>query len=405
MDPALLTKVSMYLSDDQRNQLLKELTYLNGEHLYEAINSSAGWLPEKEYFVCPRYIAEKYGVENVEDVGDEKEIPLEELILIVAMNYERLNHLDADNRMKVAFIRAELMTRGVINKQGKAFFVRHDEIEFSDHSPADDVFEAVTKYFGDASKGDERRKLAELSVIAPAMASIEFLKTNHHYVESADYRQAYDRHFKSAVKMELSNLLPYALLFHTAIHWIGPAGMFYYAKKMEIKSALPDGIVLKLRTGPAGSALITTSSAILKNMEILPFYNDMREAHGIRIDKVRTMAERILADPLPFHLHAELFGKPKWRDSEEFKEAYEAAAQLSPFTQAFLEVFARGSPLAEAKAINKHAAENVGVKTLFAIALRKFLTEARRSGTVRQALALEAKPADTVHVEADDEYE
>ncbi|KAG0736148.1 hypothetical protein G6F16_011567 [Rhizopus arrhizus] len=254
--------------------------------------------------------------------------------------------------------------------------------------PTQEAFRLVGDYFLGEAKSDERRKLAELAVITPAYATIQFMKTNHHFIENSDYRTVYTRHFKSFVKEELMNILPFSLLFHTSIHWMGPAAMFNYTKNMKANNTLPDGIIVKLRLAPAGYALITTSEAVLKAMSVLQFYNDMLEAHRERINKVREMSATILDDPMSYHIHAELYSAIKKRDSDEFKDAYQATKDLAPFTQAFLDVFARGSALSDARAIAKHADENIGVKTLFSQALRKYLTESRRTGTIRSALAL-----------------
>jgi hypothetical protein len=389
----LSTEAAKLFDENQRTKLNQELHGLNGEEFYGSISASAGWLPRTEYLVLPEILATKYGVDSVERVGTTVRVDVDDLISIAAYNYDKLTHIDADNRVKVAVLRAEIVSRGILSRNGKAFHVKHDEVSFVTNVPTTEAFKAVGDYFLTEAKSDERRKLAELAVLAPAFATIQFMKTNHHFIENSDYRTAYMRHFKSCVKEELMNILPFNLLFHTAIHWMGPAAMYYYTKTLEAKSALPDGIMVKLRLAPAGCALITTSEAVLKAMSVLPFYQDMLEAHKVRIDRVRNMSNTILSDPMSYHIHAELYAAAKKRDSDEFKEAYQAAKDLAPFTQAFLDVFARGSALSDARAISKHADENIGVKTLFAQALRKYLTESRRTGTIRSALSLQPNTA------------
>jgi hypothetical protein len=373
---------------DQRAKLRQELHGLNGEEFYGSINASAGWLPQNEYMIIPEYLAKKYSTDRIENVGASNDVDESDLLSIAAYNYDQLSHLNPDVRVKVSIIRAQIVMRSVFNSQGKAYYVKHDEVKFVSNVPTPESFGAVSAYFKDETKNDERRKLAELAVLAPAFATVQFMKTNHHFIDNADYRSAYTRHFRSCVKEELMNIVPFNYLFHTAIHWMGPAAMYYYTKTMQAKSALPDGIMIKLRLAPAGCALITTSDAVLKAMSVLPFYKDMLEAHRERITSVREMADTILNDPMSYHLHAELYSATKKRDSDDFKIAYQAARDLAPFTQAFLDVFARGSALSEARAIAKHADENIGVKTLFAQALRKYLNESRRTGTIRAALSL-----------------
>jgi len=384
----LSSETTKFFDDDQKARLASELHGLNGEEFYGSINASAGWLPQTEYLSIPESLALNYTVSDINNVGSKTSVDQESLISVAAYNYDKLSHLDVENRIKVSIIRSIIVSKGVFNVQGKAFYVKHDEISFVSNIPTDEAFKAISDYFKNDTKSDERRKLAELAVLAPAFATIQFMKTNHHYIENSDYRTAYDRHFKSCVKEELRNVLPYGLLFHTAIHWMGPAAMYYYTKTLEAKDAIPDGLKVKLRLAPAGCALITTSQAVLKAMSVLPFFKDMLEAHAKRIGSVQAMSETILNDPMSYHLHAELYSMTKKRDSEEFKEAYQAARELAPFTQSFLDVFARGSALSDARAIAKHADENIGVKTLFANALRKYLTETRRTGTIRSALSL-----------------
>jgi hypothetical protein len=383
-------QIEKFFSRELAERLSNEIHDLNGELFYHSISATAGWLPESEFLVVRQSTALAQSVETVDKVGSLHFMDSDDFMITMALNYDKLAHLENTVRIKVAYFRSMLVTKGIFNSSGKAFNVTHDEIEFAVSPPSDLSCELCSNYIADKTKEIEREAIAELVVLAPAMASIQFIKTNHHYLDNSDYRAAYDRHFRSSVKEHLKNVIPYNYLFHTAIHWMGPNAMFHYSLTMKEVNALPDGILLKLNAAPAGCALITTSAAVLRTMSILPFYVDMEEAHGSKLTKIKTSATEILKDPLKYHLHAELFGLPKVRDTVIFHEAYEAAKAVSPFTQAFLDVFGKDSPLGEARAIAKHADENFAVKSLFAAALRRFMAEQRRTSTVRSVLTLEA---------------
>jgi len=392
--------VSKFLTEEQISSLNNTLKDYNGDTFYESVESASAWLPEREFMVVHPDIIKKVTVEDRDKIGTGSTLDANDFVLTAAMNYDKLSHLDAAIRLKVSMIRAEILSRHVVNPDGKAFDVKHDEIIHSSVKPSDDAVKAVAEYLNDNTKETEREYLAILSVIAPIMASIQFVKTGHHFLDNIDYKNAYDRHFKSAVKEDLKNVVPYKYLFHTAVHWMGPNAMWKYAITMKDKGAATDGLSKKLKVAPAGTAVITTSVAVLKAMSVMPFWDEMVKTHGTAIELVQKKSEEIIANPVVYHKRADLFGVTSKLNDEEFVRAFEAARTLSPFTQAFINQLARGSALYEARAIRKHAEENIGVLKLFENALRRYMAENRRTADISQAISLKPSVRATANAPA-----
>lgn len=394
-----LIDYSKYLPIDVATRLTKELAEFNGDLFYYSIEAGSTWLPEKEFMVIPRDIAMRHTVDTVSNVGTGATLSSIEFLQIVALNYDKLAHLadKKNDRLYCSIIRALILSRKVLNSSGKAFSVRHDEIELVDHDASEDAFRAVSSFISDPNNKDTFDALATLSILAPVMATIQFVKTGHHYIDEVAYKNAYDRHFRSAVRSNIKDLVSYSTLFHTAIHWMGPNAMYHYSLTMKRYGASTDGLAIKLQVAPAGSAPITTSVAIFRAMRALPFWVDFYDVHGKYVDLITSASDKILSDPLSYHKRCDLFEKESLTNTEEYKLAMEAATILSPFTQGFVNILASESPLAGQKTLIKRAEENFGILKIFEAALRRFLTNARRTTDIRHALTLQAAPASLVN--------
>jgi len=375
-------------TDAQVTTLRNVLVNLNGEGNYHAVGSTIGFLPQNEYFRITQEILNRvhYGGANACMARRSDEIM--DLALVAALQYEKLEAviLNVEHRLYVSIIRALIFLRGPLNAQGVAPNVIRNEVEIVENGPANETVTIFTNWFRDNANNAILSDLNELSIFAPIFASIQFIKTNHHYITGSDYDTAYDNHFRSATKSHLRNILPYNLLFHTAIHWMGPYAGRVFSLHMLEANFLPDGTSKKVQSAPAGCAVLTSVLAVFHAMSSLPIYQYFEEAFGERIDRMRVMREEIMRHPTAFHLHATLFGTPSRRNEANFVNAIRDAESLTCFTQAFVDAMCAGSPLGGVKTMKKHAENNHGVYIIATAGFRRWSRNLRQTADIGEAI-------------------
>jgi len=321
---------------------------------------------------------------------------------VALLNFRRLkaSGVDSKDARKISWLRAGILTRTLgLTLKNENLFPTHSkrseivvvrnfvESPIDANGAIDNTIDDVTELFvDDFSAGD----MASLCTLLPIFASIQFKKTNHHFVDSEDYKAAYRRHFSSALIEPLANDWALAKIIYAGVHWMGPFNMDMWCSAGLEKHAkyLPRGIKLKLNIFPAGTAVIGTQLAVWNAIYSFPGTHPLFEMYKPQIDLLRKLAGDIKSDPLSYHVFAQLFGKVSKLDTPEFQDDMNKVVSLAAVAQAFIESIAQGTDLAKAKALKKHAEANIGVFTVAKAAFRgelKIMTKEGRIASIADA--------------------
>jgi len=321
---------------------------------------------------------------------------------VALLNFRRLkaSGVDSKDARKISWLRAGILTRTLgLTLKNENLFPTHSkrseivvvrnfvESPIDANGAIDNTIDDVTELFvDDFSAGD----MASLCTLLPIFASIQFKKTNHHFVDSEDYKAAYRRHFSSALIEPLANDWALAKIIYAGVHWMGPFNMDMWCSAGLEKHAkyLPRGIKLKLNIFPAGTAVIGTQLAVWNAIYSFPGTHPLFEMYKPQIDLLRKLAGDIKSDPLSYHVFAQLFGKESKLDTSEFQDDMAKVVSLAAVAQAFIESIAQGTDLAKAKALKKHAEANIGVFTVAKAAFRgelKIMTKEGRIASIADA--------------------
>jgi hypothetical protein len=386
--------------------LFSRIDELNGIESYRPSLTPDEPLTGRKLFQLPRSLSNLARDLKAEEVGLNRVLDRTEVFYIAAHNYKALSAARHPYASDVAILRALIFSRGVALQKGHdidrfcAPYCQVDEIEVVDDEEVyeytsvtrttsdgkevtEDVPTTIVKEFNELHAtfmSEHYKDYAALSVLLPVMAAIEFQKTNHHYINNDEYRQAYERHFKSAVALALASKYNKAELVYDAVHWMGPWNMEHF-KENSAKSKMgivPRGLIIKKDPTPAGCALILTQIAVWRAIAVFPGTAELIDHYASHIKELHAVAEIIKKDRLSYHIYASLFGKENKTDGKEFMTGMLAAGALSAVAQAFIETVARGSDLSRARALKKHAENNIALFTIAKAGFDGTLTRIKR---------------------------
>jgi hypothetical protein len=200
-----------------------------------------------------------------------------------------------------------------------------------------------------------------LAYLLPLATEHMFRTLGHNFrpSNSAEYAAKCKKFFAACLFPIIANYMPADLLYHRAAHWVSLGLALAVAKDPTQAERLPNAVVIRAKSASAGNALITTSVAILEEMEA-GLRKDLSEHSGVKIKALMDVAEKIKSDPAAYHLFPKAYGKPVLSTelSEELNEQKSAAKKLAPVLQGYLDSLPRNSTLAHAKALQKYANES-----------------------------------------------
>jgi hypothetical protein len=331
-------------------------------------------------FLTP-YAYGNFVVDSNEEVYTIKKAPTKEIIDLAVVNFVELNTNAAGKSLipELAILRALIASRGFLLSGGEVKFEVNKPV-YAPHTKRPEIY---LKSPSTAIKYDQTGKIAsydpilqplitafskvnELAMLAtllPVFAAIQFQKTNHHYVDNAEYREAYKRHFKSAMISNLNDTYNNAFFIYHAIHWLGPFTMQIIIENLHAAGLkyLPRGIMLKLNPTPAGTALIKSQIAVWNAISTFPAASPLFALYTNQIGLLYELDNEINGDRLSYHVYATMYGKTCKLDNKEFLDKVNSVAGLAAIAQAFLTTVAKDSDLAGIKALKKHSDANIGL--------------------------------------------
>jgi len=392
-------------SDKDIESINSTLEKLNGIENYVPALMPDAPLVANRMMMIPINVVSMISLSNEADLGVKSNLKTGPLLAVIAVNYAALLEDKHPNALEVAVLRGLIASRGVLfdgpapTKLGKAFarYTKREEIFIVNRpdgldwdnkgnvTKLDPKYHPITDAFGVTITDD----FTKMTTLLPIFAAIEFQKTNHHYIDNDYYKTSYGKHFKSAQLADLESRWNRASIIYDAVHWMGPYAMEVYKSNLvnSKKGLVPRGIVIKSNPAPAGTALCRTQIAVWRAIGVYPGGSELVNYYEAHIRKMNALSVAIDKDRLSYHVYAGLYNKLSKLETEIVSDTMASCGQLAAIAQAFIETVARGTDLARAKALKKHADQNIALFRMAQAAFRGTLRKIEREQTFSAVLA------------------
>lgn len=329
------------------------LAEINGQDCYDAKTDAVGKLSKAYFLKIPNTFPTDLVEPGRIGLADAVEgMTTTHWAQIYYLNKSAFSKEQEPIKIKAAMLRADLVAAGWVTGTYEVQRVEEPDMQLVAAEMAKDM-EAIKE-----SK-DQSKKLA---LLLPLAAEHVFRTMGHHYLTNlaSDYSAKYQRFFAACVLTELTNYLPEELLYHRVAHWVPLDLALAVAQSVDQKPKLPNAVVLRSKAGPAGTAIITTSEAILKALAQTGLLTPLQSASGVDIKTLIVMSEKVKADPGRYHTIPTAYNKAHLPPDEEkaLNDAKEMGIMLAPVLQGFLDSLPKNSQLPQAKALIKHADTN-----------------------------------------------
>lgn len=343
-DPA----ISANLNDVQRT-LLAELVEINGQDSYDSLTAGIGKLKRDEYLRLPNGL--RLPRVDPRDVG--KPIAHSGLNANDWANIYVLNKgiaPEGSDATIFGFLRMEAMKAGWFDDQREITFM----------TPIAGSLGIMLTDF--ATVKDRVADIKTAAFIIPLVAEHVFRTMGHHYITSdaVTYTARYTDTFRSCLLPNIAGMLPPAVLYHSALHWVSPRRSRAVLVAQAGTPSLPDALFIRLNAAPAGTAILTTTAAIIDAMESVKMASAFAEHGGFDIDLMRNVTTTIKSDPCRYHKSYFAYGVNALDAGENANllAAKNAAIGFAPYAQAFINTLLRDAALGRARALLKHAEAN-----------------------------------------------
>jgi len=337
------------ISDSQR-ELLKFLYDINGQDAYDAEAAALGKLRAEEYLALPAGM--HVPTVSPGEVGSPEvraKFKARDLAAVYVLNKARAPA--GENAVVYALIRLEAVKMGWVAGQKEIAFV-----------PFSDYGNAIATLSADLSSADNRDKIEQARAAAyliPLVAEHTFRTYGHHYLsgQAAEYQQRYRDTLRSCLREDITTLLSAPNLYHHVLHWVSPARAYNVLVAQIRAHKVPDALVIRADAPPAGTALITTTVAVLEAMKSAGIYDEVDEHFPGDLDLVISMAKKIRSDVRKWHKSYFAYGVagPSQQELEEMEAAKSVAISFAPYAQGFIDGTLQRAALGRARALKKYA--------------------------------------------------
>lgn len=381
-------------SDEQRNalkSLLDQIYDFNGFEAYSVEEAALGRVKESEFLALPAGATIPL-VEDVDVGAAGCRINSRTFAEIYALNKARAPK--SADPIKYGLLRAEAVKVGWVEDQREIVRIP---------APADAIAtmladsEAITKHVADA-------RLA--AFLVPFAAEVVFRTTGHHFLSglAATYIDKYKRLLGACLVGEIAEFLPPDVLYHHALHWVSPGKVWRVLQQQIAHDRIPEAIKLRSSAAPAGTAIITTTHAVILALEGGGFGPEVDAAYARQVEAVKAGTRIISEDPIKWHKVTAAYGvRAMTSDEKAWLEGVKVSAvQLAPLCQGFIEALFQKAALGQAKALKKHAMENPMLTQKFT---RFFRAQNKRGvGSLKEIVtASNVRVGDAAAADADEE--
>lgn len=329
--------------------LLDELVEINGQDSYDALSAGIGKLKQDEYLRLPLTYAAT--VVQAKDVG--KPIAHSGMTPAVWAQVYALNKVqspDGADPVTFGFLRMEAVKAGWFDNQREVMLV----------AEVPGALRIMVEDYGTIRDKLERIKTA--AFIVPLVAEHVFRTMGHHYItsDSASYVARYSDTFRSCLLPDIAGILPPAVLYHAALHWVSPRRSRAVLMAQAGTPAIPDALTIRANAAPAGTAILTTTAAIIDSMMAVGIASEFATHGHFNLPLITKLTEVIKNDPTRYHKSYFAYGVTPLTtaESKQLEAGKAEAVRFAPYAQAFVNVLLKDAALGRAKALKKHADGN-----------------------------------------------
>lgn len=327
---------------DPNADFLNLLDEINGQDAYSVEAEALGKLKADEYLRIPRGLI----ATAAKDVGKGIKV-VNHNIFSQIYAYNKFEHIPDRYRVRFALLRAMAVSMGWYDEQRET-----TEVDMDDELSA--VFLA-----DQAIIVDELANARKFAFLTPFIAEYIFRTTGHHYLDSMarDYEDKYARLANACLAATLSSYLPPNLMYHEVLHWVSPARVRQVIEARGKDGGIPDAVLIRKNAAPAGTAVVTTTSAVLDAMAGSGVKAEFEQHGGFNLDKIQTAAQAIRESPTKFHKAHYAYGVPGLTAAEAtmLDEAAKEAIKFAPYAKGFIAAMFGDAALGRARVLDKHA--------------------------------------------------
>jgi len=334
----------------EQKRLLEFLYDVNGQDAYDAEAAALGRLKQEEYLALPTSM-DLPTVRPV-DVGRShvrEKFKVKHLAAVYKLNKERAPA--GENAVIYGLLRMEAVKMGWYDGQKETIKV-----------PFNDWSDAMTTLTTDLGSQDVRSRLEQIrtgAFLIPLVAEHTFRTYGHHYLsgQAAEYQQRYKDTLRACLREDVCSLLAAPNLYHHVLHWVSPARAYNVLAAQLQTHTLPDAIVIRANATPAGTAIITTTNAVLDALESADMYTEVDENFSGDLDGIRAATRAIQQDVRKWHKAYYAYGVagPSAEEIAALEDARKAAIAFAPYAQGFIEGTLSRAALGRARALKKYA--------------------------------------------------
>lgn len=199
----------------------------------------------------------------------------------------------------------------------------------------------------------------KFAFLIPFLAENIFRTNGHHYLDSQarEYEDKYARLANACLAPLLPSYLPASLLYHAALHWVSPARVRSVLTARRDDGGIPDAIVVRENAAPAGTAIITTTAAVLDAMTGSGVKAQFAEHGGFNLAAIEHMADTIKAAPTKYHKAHFAYEVRGLNDDEKaaFERVVKEAIRFAPYAKGFTTAMFGDAALGRARVLDKYA--------------------------------------------------
>jgi hypothetical protein len=332
-----------------QRELLDFLDEVNGQDAYSNEDAALGKVNRREYLVLPTgFTAPRVAAKDVGDSTVFKKFTKLQLAQIYALN--KAAAPDGTDAKRYAMLRMESVKMGWVSGQRE---IRRET------PPA----EAMNIFLTDI--GEERDNLARYRTAAfliPLVAEHTFRTMGHHYLtgEAASYEKRYQDTLRACLAVNVHGLLASGVQYHSLFHWVSPLRAREVLMSQLSTTRIPDALAIRANAAPAGTALVTTTAAVLSAMRAADLFTEFKTAGNFDFDIIESVTKKVKQAPTTYHKTFYAYGvvAPTVKQREDLDKAKAEAGRFAPVAQAFIDAMFQDSALNNAKALKKHANDN-----------------------------------------------
>lgn len=277
------------MTDDQK-KLVRTLFEINGQDAYSSEAASTGrldksrWLALLDDWNCAIVPAADVGTERAT-----KRYAMRDLSAVYVLNKARAP--EEESAIKFGMLRMEAVKNGWISTQ--------KEIVKVPRPP-----NALNTFLADiATVKDDFGTIRTTSFVVPLAAEYVFRTVGHHFLTSdaAIFMNKYDQVFKASLVPEVTKFLPAHILYHADLHWISPGRVLQVVRAQSETMNIPDAIKTRMTSASSGTAIVTTTAAILEAVESSGQGADYLKTLNVKFGLIKEMNKKVRETLNPKH--------------------------------------------------------------------------------------------------------